>query len=174
MTRSKTSFHKSVIASLIILVLFELVVIVNEFIPLSRSIFGHTEVYEIEFIGEGNKWVFRYPGSDGELHTSDDLLITENENLVFPDNKSIYIRMKSRDLVYCLNIPELEKSQLALPGKDFTLEFDSYDLKSLSLVPGSLCSTPDKDLSRKILILADNEFDSWQSSTNTTPILNNF
>lgn len=160
---SNSSRKKIIFTTLIALLLVESLIIIDELSPFTLPMFLNASPIQIEFLGENNTWSFRYPGTDDKLYTSDDLLVTENTDLFFPANRRVEIIMKSKDLIYCLDIPELEKSQLAIPGRNFTLQFNARSSETLSLEPGSVCGITDDDIARKIIMLSEQDFDSWMT-----------
>ena len=126
--------------------------------PLASS---SSDTLRIQFTGELHNWQFLYPGKEGVFYTRDDVKIIDLVNLFLPSNKEILFELRSKDYFYCLDIPELEKSQIAVPDMLFKLNFYAGKPETLSLFPGAICGTINDNLNRKINIVSNHEFNNW-------------
>ena len=120
-----------------------------------------SDTLKIKFTGETHNWQFLYPGKDGIFNTSDDVKVLDSDNLLVPKNKEIFIEMRSKDYLYCLDIPELQKTQIAVPNMLFNLNFFVGEQESLSLLPGAICGGINEKLNRKIIVVSNQEFNTW-------------
>lgn len=91
----------------------------------------------IEVTGEEFHWHFRYPGRDGVLGTADDR--HSEQNLYVPDHSTVYLQLKSKDYVYSFALPELGLREVAVPGLNFGLQFNTREEQTLQLKGDQLC-----------------------------------
>lgn len=125
------------------------------------SFFSSTETIQIQFTGEAQKWTFLYAGEDQQFNTQDDVKIQGSQDLLIPASHPILIELKSKDYLYCLDIPELQKTQIAVPDMKFDLQLLVEEPNSFSLIPGSICGRINPALSRELIVVSNEEFKKW-------------
>jgi len=63
-------------------------------------------------------WIFVYPGPDGMLGTSDDVVIDEmNSSLHVPINANVVFELRSQDVIHSFFLANARLKQDALPGR---------------------------------------------------------
>lgn len=63
-------------------------------------------------------WIFTYPGPDGVLGTSDDVIVDEmNSSLHVPINANVVFELRSQDVIHSFFLPNTRLKQDALPGR---------------------------------------------------------
>jgi len=63
-------------------------------------------------------WIFVYPGPDGILNTSDDVIVDEqNSSLHVPINKNIAFELRSQDVIHSFFLANARFKQDVLPGR---------------------------------------------------------
>ena len=143
-------------------IVVELITLAVDFSIIPNPLVGSSsDTLKIKFTGETHNWQFLYPGKDGIFNTSDDISVLDSDNLLVPKNKEIFIEMRSKDYIYCLDIPELQKSQIAVPNMEFNFQFFVDEPETLSLLPGAICGRINEQLERKIIVVSNDEFDNW-------------
>jgi cytochrome c oxidase subunit 2 len=106
------------------------------------------------------QWVIRYPGNDGKLNTSDDL-VTESD-LHFVKSKQVLIYLKSSDVLHSFYLPILRIKQDAVPGMTIPVWFDSDTAGEFELVCAELCGWGHYKMRGRVTIHEnDAEFQKW-------------
>jgi len=161
----KFPYQKTKLISILISIgiIIELMILVIDFSVLPSN---YNDALTIEFKGSNQTWQFQYSGNDGILNTVDDIVVSNSNNLFLPKNSKITIDMISKDYIYCIDIPELNESQFAIPDLKFTLNFSTENFDSLSFIPGSICGRVNDDLYRKVYIVSNQDFLKWMNSQN--------
>jgi heme/copper-type cytochrome/quinol oxidase subunit 2 len=104
--------------------------IVNAFLRPSNNVTGPAQadlnsvdrsVLEIEVTGDQFYWKFRYPGRDGIVGSTDD--IVSSEELIVPLNRQIRLQLRSLDYIYVFEIPPLGIREIAVPELQYSVEF---------------------------------------------------
>ena len=83
------------------------------------------------------QWVIRYPGPDGRLNTTDDLL-TVND-LHFVKGVDTLIQLRSSDVLHSFFLPRMRIKQDAVPGLTIPVWFDSDTAGTFELACAELC-----------------------------------
>ena len=117
----------------------------------------------IDVTGDNYNWYFRYPGEDGKLGNGDDQY--SEQNLFLPDHSNVKLRLHSKDYIYSFSLPDLDISEVAVPGLDFEINFSTGAEKTLSLLGDQFCGYAHKQLIGEVSIRnQDNGFYGWSSS----------
>ena len=104
----------------------------------------------VEVTGEEFNWYFRYPGPDGVFDTDDDRHSVQD--LYLPGNASVHLKLSSKDYLYSFALPELDLIEIAVPGLDYALEFDTRDEQTLQLLGDQFCGFSHETLIGKVYI----------------------
>ncbi len=103
---------------------------------------------EIELIGSNERWFVQYPdGSSANPKSS--RALSDAEELVLPVNSNVRLTLKSRDFVYMLSLPQLNKTQVAVPERSFLIEFRTLSSGTFLLRGSHFCGPPRPMLSIK-------------------------
>ncbi|KAA3635697.1 MAG: hypothetical protein DWQ02_09460 [Bacteroidetes bacterium] len=116
---------------------------------------------QIQFAGENSNWIFKYPGLDNQFGSEDDVIIYKVEDLHLPEKTKVSMVLTSYDKLYCLKIPELEQTEVAVPNMEFKLSFDTRKRKQLSLIAGDMCGPDQSSLNRAIIIEDEEKYEKW-------------
>ncbi|MDE2506378.1 MAG: cytochrome c oxidase subunit II [Planctomycetota bacterium] len=115
-----------------------------------------------EITGRQFQWMMRYPGSDGRLHTDDDLFLVND--LHFVKGKPTLIYLRSADVLHSFYLPELRLKQDAVPGLTIPVWFDSDRAGKLELVCAELCGWGHYKMRGNVTIHdTQAEFDEWMT-----------
>ena len=70
-------------------------------------------------------WIFVYPGPDGVLNTSDDVIVDDmNSSLHVPVNKNIVFELRSQDVIHSFFLANARFKQDVLPGRTLVRWFN--------------------------------------------------
>jgi cytochrome c oxidase subunit 2 len=113
-----------------------------------------------EVSGRQFQWVMRYPGPDGKLHSSDDLIVVNDLHLV--KNKMALINLKSQDVLHSFFLPQFRIKQDAVPGLEIPVWFDSDRAGHYELVCAELCGWGHYKMRGKVTVHdSEAEFKKW-------------
>lgn len=113
----------------------------------------------VRITANGFRWNILYPGPDGLLDTPDD--IAAQRHLHLPARRTIAIDLRSDDYVYSLHLPELEVTELAVPGKPYLLQFDTENPGHYRLMGSQLCGYTHPELLGDLVVHTQEGFDAW-------------
>ncbi len=91
-----------------------------------------------EVTGRQFNWDFRYPGPDGELHTTDDIVRTDGR-LYLPVNEDILLRITSADVLHSFFLPNMRQKQDVVPGMKQSMWFKAKEKGEFDIVCAELC-----------------------------------
>lgn len=109
--------------------------------------------------GKDFRWHILYPGPDGLLDTPDD--IATQRHLYLPAHRDIAIDLRSDDYVYSLHLPNLEVTELAVPGKPYLLQFQTENPGQYRLMGSQLCGYTHPELIGDLVVQSQELFDAW-------------
>ena len=116
-----------------------------------------------EVTGRQFQWVMRYPGLDGKLHTTDDLMMVND--LHFVKGKPALIHLKSSDVLHSFFLPQLRIKQDAVPGLTIPVWFDTDQPGHYELVCAELCGWGHYKMRGNVTVHASQrEFEEWMQS----------
>ena len=113
----------------------------------------------IEVTGDDFNWYHRYPGTDGELRTEDDVVAIRNVHV--PVNTKTTLELHSKDYVYTFALPHLGLKEIAVPDMTFSLEFEEDTPGTYELRGDQLCGYSHPDLIGKLVVETQQDFVSW-------------
>jgi cytochrome c oxidase subunit 2 len=87
---------------------------------------GDPAALRVEVTAQQWAWTFRYAGADGRFDTADDV-ITLNE-LHVPVATPIYLKLRSKDVVHSLYLPNFRTKIDAVPGSTTRLWFEAREV----------------------------------------------
>ena len=118
------------------------------------------EPLHIQITGEEYTWQFRYPGSDGVLHTDDDIT-KPGQELHLPLGPAVEIELTSRDYIYTFALPHLDLHQVAVPDLTFTLAFTPQTSGVFAFVGDQMCGFEHESLNGRVVIESPAAFVDW-------------
>ena len=127
--------------------------------------------YRIEITGRRYQWHVRYPGIDGMLATTDDVIVGTPVHV--PENTEIIFQLKSTDFVYLLSLPELHLKEIAVPGLDFSITFHPDMIGDFTMEGDDMCGDPHPEMNSRLIVESRTQFERWlrqQATTQEFPI----
>ncbi len=112
------------------------------------SFSGSKPDVQAELTGWNDHWLINYfdESASGEGVASR-RVPSPTEGLNLPVNSNVRLTLTSRDFVYMLSLPQISKTQIAVPGQSFALEFRTLTTGSFLLRGDHLCGPPRPTLS---------------------------
>jgi len=92
---------------------------------------------EVEITAEQFAWNVRYAGPDGVLNTADD--ITTINQLHLPVHQTIFIRLKSKDVIHSFFVPQFRMKQDAVPGLTSRIWISATKTGNFEIACAELC-----------------------------------
>lgn len=118
--------------------------------------FEFASPYIIEVVGQNYEWRIRYPGKDGIINTLDD--IWKEENFVLPTNTEIRLIFKSEDYLYFVELPELKKNGMAVPGLESPLNLKTTSPMKLQFKGDQMCGFSHESLIKSVVVRDKRDF----------------
>ena len=118
------------------------------------------DVVRIQVMPQQWVWNFRYPGSDGEFGTPDDI-VTVNEMRV-PSNRDISLQIKSKDVIHGFMIPEARRQIDAIPGTVTRIWFNPKKNGDYEIACMHLCGTSHYKMKAFLKVMDDNYYQDWR------------
>jgi len=115
--------------------------------------------YPIEMTGRNFEWHIRYPGSDGQLGTRDDLYAVRNPHV--PAEARLHITLKSHDYLYSFGLPQFNLKQIAVPDLEFDLELNASAPREIEFKGDQFCGFSHPNLSGMLVVQPADEFAMW-------------
>lgn len=115
--------------------------------------------FVVEVAAEQFEWHFTYPGSDGELGTSDDF--TDRNRLNVPADRPVRVRLTAEDVIHSFFIPELRVKQDAVPGRVTTAWFEATEPGELEMGCAELCGLGHYRMNASVTVRSPEDFDDW-------------
>lgn len=107
-------------------------------------------------------WRVRYPGADGELHTSDDIVLIND--LHVPVNEEVTLAIQSDDVLHSFFLPNLRVKQDVVPGMKQYVWFKANRTGSYDIVCAELCGWGHYKMKGRITVDSKDEFEQWMAT----------
>jgi len=117
------------------------------------------DAMQIEVTAEQFAWNIRYPGPDGKLGTSDDIL-TLNQ-LHFPVGKKVVVSLHSKDVIHSFFLPEFRVKQDAVPGMTTKVWFDASRVGNWEIACAELCGLGHYRMKGFLTADSPEDFEKW-------------
>jgi cytochrome c oxidase subunit 2 len=118
-----------------------------------------TDALEVNVEARQFAWAITYPGADGELGTGDDHISTNQMHV--PVNRPVVFNLTSVDVVHSFFVPAFRIKQDAVPGLNLRAWFEATEVGEYELACAELCGVAHGLMKGKIIVLPEDEFDSW-------------
>lgn len=115
--------------------------------------------FPIEVTGENFEWSVRYPGKDGLLDTSDDIL--SNDAIHLPAHSSVLINLNSADYLYFVDFSELPEMAMAVPGLEKSISFTTKSPRSMEFKGHQMCGYSHQSLIKKVIVQSESQLMDW-------------
>jgi cytochrome c oxidase subunit 2 len=115
-----------------------------------------------EITGRQFEWRIRYPGPDGILHTSDDLL--DINDLHIPVDEEIVLVIKSEDVLHSFFLPNFRVKQDVVPGMKQKVWFKAVkgsEGRSYDLVCAELCGWGHYKMKGRLTVDTQSDYRKW-------------
>lgn len=116
---------------------------------------------DIELTGDGNRWHVGYRGPSGKVRPTTDLAPDGTTAVRLPANSRVRLTLTSRDYVYMLALPKIDQSQVAVPGREFRLEFRTQAPGAFALRGSHVCGPPSRALDVTVRVEPKPDFEAW-------------
>jgi cytochrome c oxidase subunit II len=113
-----------------------------------------------EVTGRQFNWDVRYPGTDGEFHTPDDIIRTDGD-IHFPSGEEVLLIIKSQDVLHSFFLPNVRMKQDVVPGMDQFMWFRVHENGPFDIVCAELCGWGHYKMKGRATFEPRSEFDAW-------------
>ncbi|WP_433631751.1 cytochrome c oxidase subunit II [Halomicrococcus sp. NG-SE-24] len=96
-------------------------------------------------------WQFSYPGRN----------VTDQEELVLPANRDVYVRMTSKDVIHSLYVPELGVKQDVFPGRTTVIHTRVFEPGTYRGYCAELCGAGHSEMRTTVRVLPPDEYRDW-------------
>lgn len=111
----------------------------------------HIDAITVVATGDNYSWHFQYPGQDGVLGTEDDQY--SRQDLLLPAGAEVTLKLNSNDYLYSFALPAIGLKEIAVPGLDFELNFQSGPTRVMDLLGDQFCGFSHDSLNGRVSIL---------------------
>ena len=133
----------------------------------------------IRVVAEQYKWLFHYPGRDGEfgktgaeffsddnpagLDPDDDAGIDDItvRGLHIPVDRPVITRLNSKDVIHSFKIPVMRVTQDVIPGMEIALWFQANDTGKFQVGCAQLCGLGHYEMKADLVIESPEDFQGW-------------
>jgi len=109
------------------------------------------EAVTVTVTAERYDWTFAY--DDGSVRT--------NDRLVLPANRTVVLRVTSRDVIHSLSIPGLGIKRDAMPGQYTAVRTTATTTGTYRLYCAEFCGAGHAEMTATVAVVPPGEFDAW-------------
>ena len=121
------------------------------------------EALTVVVTGQDFHWYYRYPGSDGELGTDDDVRATGP--LHVPVGAEVELQLTSTDYIYSLELPDMGLKEMAAPDLKFSIGFSAESEGRFALRGDKFCGFAHETLITELVVEPQATFHAWLADT---------
>jgi cytochrome c oxidase subunit II len=145
------------------------------------------EAHEVEVVGQQWHWTYRFPGADGELGTVDALLISDDNpfgmdpddprgrddvlidgtELYLPINRPVKLLLRSKDVLHNFTVAQFRVKMDLVPGLVSYMWLTPTRTGEFEVLCEELCGIGHHVMRGKVIVLEEDEFDTWLSEQPT-------
>jgi cytochrome c oxidase subunit 2 len=129
------------------------------------------DVVRIQVLAQQWLWNIRYPGTDGEFNTEDDV-ITIND-LRIPVNKKVMLEMTSKDVIHSFYLPNVRIKADVIPGRFSKMWFDTNKIGVYNIACAEMCGTHHYLMKGRMTVLSEEDFNNWKQEVETVALATN-
>jgi len=139
--------------------------------------------YSVEVVAQQFQWNFHYAGRDTKFGRTDPQLIDDSAlnfvgldssdpaaaddavtaSLVIPVNRPVELRLRSKDVIHNIWVPQLRFKQDLVPGMEIKVHFTANRVGKYELACAELCGQLHFKMKSYMLVLPDEEFQPLQA-----------
>lgn len=163
-THGKKEKKITLICDLIFFVTLDVILISNSMFHNMDYISGPPQgedIVRVQVMPQQWVWNFRYEGKDKMFNTADDV-VTVNE-LWLPKGKTVYLQIKSKDVVHGFMVPGIRRQMDAIPGTITRLWFDLTKNGDFEIACYHLCGTAHYKMKAFLKVVEQNDFNLWSN-----------
>lgn len=121
----------------------------------------------VKVVGKQFNWEMHYPGLDGVLGNSDDVVI---ENLLnVPVGRPVRVVLASVDVIHSFFLPHVRLKQDALPGRDIEVWFEVTRTGTFEIPCAELCGFGHGNMLGTLQALEPGAFSEWARDRKAFP-----
>ena len=110
-------------------------------------------------------WIFVYPGPDGILNTSDDVIVDEqNSALHVPINKNIAFELRSQDVIHSFFLANARFKQDVLPGRTVVRWFNLTKEGKYDISCTQICGILHSQMRNFVVVESEDEIKQYRPS----------
>jgi cytochrome c oxidase subunit II len=109
-------------------------------------------------------WEIAYPGPDGKFDTEDD--VTMDNDLHVPVNRTVRVKLRSRDVIHSFFVPNFRLKQDAVPGREIPVWFKATKAGKYELPCAELCGFGHSGMKGWVFVHDQAEYDAWAKDHN--------
>ncbi|HLJ11014.1 MAG TPA: hypothetical protein VKU82_07490 [Planctomycetaceae bacterium] len=117
------------------------------------------EPYQIEITGMNERWQVRYAGADGRSPAAGKPRTIKNVHV--PLGAKVIFVLKSADYVYALALPQFGLKEIAVPNREFRIEFCPESAGQFALLGDQLCGAPHPEMQGQLVVEPRERFLAW-------------
>lgn len=120
------------------------------------------DAVHVDVVAEQWAWTFEYPGTN----------VTSHGTLVIPANRTVHLRITSRDVIHSVHVPELGLKQDANPNRWNNVTFTPTNAGEYRLFCAEYCGQGHSTMLGTVRVVNSSEYDRWleEQSGNSTAI----
>ena len=139
--------------------------------------------YSVEVVAQQFQWNFHYAGRDTKFGRTDPQLIDDSAlnfvgldssdpaaaddavtaSLVIPVNRPVELRLRSKDVIHNIWVPQLRFKQDLVPGMEIKVHFTANRVGKYELACAELCGQLHFKMKSYMLVFPDEEFQPLQA-----------
>lgn len=104
-------------------------------------------------------WDATYPGEDGRLDTTDDIVAPPNI-LYVPVGRPVIVRLQSKDVLHSLFIPQFRVKQDAVPGMTIRVWFQATETGEFEIACAELCGLGHYRMRGRVIVESPEAFEA--------------
>ena len=121
-----------------------------------------SEDLRVGITGRQWNWIFAYPGADGKLNTSDDIVIDEqNSELHVPVNKNIVFELRSRDVLHSFFVVNTRLKQDVIPGRTNVRWFNITKEGRYDISCAEICGVMHSAMRNFVVVESQEKYDAY-------------
>lgn len=154
-------------------------------LPVWKQVYGPppSDALVIEVIAQQFEWIVRYPGEDGKFGRTDPTLVDGEANpagldandpaamddvvarraMHLPTGRTVYLRLRSRDVLHSFSIPAFRVKQDVVPGIISGTQFVPTRPGRYEIACAELCGMAHYKMGGRVVVHSPEEYTQWLS-----------